>query len=401
MKNILHNIRCSTALLLFIATSSGLSAQRGIPPREKTSSKLVTNYSQHIDFLPEMVKLLKVPDGWEVSVAASGVGKARMLYEIPGKGLYVTRRDAGDVLLLKDENHDNAFDDIQTVISDFKGVHGITARDGWMYLCNNNELRRYKLNPDGTFGVSEVLIDDLPDGGQHPNRTIGFGPDGMLYISVGTQCNDCKENDSEVASMLQVNPSTWERKIYASGLRNTIGFDWHPQTKEMWGIDNGGDGKGNNWPPEEVNRIIEGGNYGFPFVYGKQEVDESREDPAGNSKEAFAKMTVPSVLELQAHSAPIGFRFFDNAANIPTDYSGDALVCWHGSWNRRKPVGFKVQRITFTNGVATGAEDFLTGFAKVNKRTRFGRPAGIAITSEGKVFISDDANGVIYCVKRL
>jgi glucose/arabinose dehydrogenase len=387
-------------LALALLCTLPVFSQRGIPPREKTSSRLVTNYAQHIDFLPEMVELLKVPDGWEVSVAASGLGKARMLYTGPNGQLYVTRRDAGDVLMLKDENKDNRFEQVETVIADFTAVHGITIKDGWIYLCNNNEVRRYLLNPDGTFGKMELLIADLPNGGQHPNRTMDFGPDGMLYISVGTQCNDCKEADKEVASMLQVNPATWKRKIYASGLRNTIGFDWHPETRELWGIDNGGDGKGNNWPPEEVNKIVEGGNYGYPFVYAKQEVDESREDPSGNSKEEFAKGTVPSVLELQAHSAPIAFQFFHQAAGIPAEYQDDALICWHGSWNRRKPVGFKVQRIIFENGVATGAEDFLTGFARLNKRTRFGRPAGVTITPAGVVYVSDDANGVIYCVKR-
>jgi glucose/arabinose dehydrogenase len=385
--------------------SLSVYAQRGLPPKHKTSSRLVTKYPQQLDFLPFMVKFLKVPPGWKVQVAAYGLGRPRMMYWMPGGRLYITRRDVGDVLMLTDSNQDNQFEQLVTVAADFAGVHGITAKDGWLYLCNNRELRRYQIKPDGRLDKMELLINDLPNGGQHPNRTIDFGPDGMLYLTVGTECNDCKENDREVASVLQIDPSTWKRTMYATGLRNTIGFDWHPQTGELWGIDNGGDGKGNRWPPEEVNRIVKNGVYGYPFAYGKREVDQSREDPAGDTKEEWVKNTEPSILELPAHMAPIGFQFFGNAANIPTDYSGDGLVCWHGSWNRSRPVGFKVQRIHFQDGVAVSASDFLTGFLKpgflfFKRKARFGRPAGVTITPGGVVYISDDANGVIYAITR-
>ncbi|MXV16671.1 PQQ-dependent sugar dehydrogenase [Hufsiella ginkgonis] len=393
------NNKClSFTLALYLGSITSVYAQRGLPPREKTKSVSITNYAQALDFLPEMVNLLKVPEGWEVKIAASGLGKPRMLYNGPNGSIYITRRDAGDVLMLKDPDMDGKFADLVTVLSDFKGVHGITMKDNWLYLANNHEVRRYPVNTDGRLGAMQLLINDLPDGGQHPNRTIGFGPDGMLYISVGSECNDCKESDKELATMLQVDPKTWKRTIFASGLRNTIGFDFHPQTGELWGIDNGGDAKGSNWPPEEVNHITKGGHYGWPYAYGKREVDQSREDPAGEIKEEVVKNTMPSVLELTAHMAPIAFTFFGNAGNIPSAYAGDGLVAWHGSWNAKKPVGFKVQRIKFENGQAVGTEDFLTGFLKGN--ARFGRPAGIVVNPKGIVYVSDDANGVIYAIKR-
>lgn len=399
-------LRCCVLLLILVCfLPHFISAQRGLPPRYKTSNRLVTKYPLHLDFLPQMVKLLKPAPGWQVSVAAYGLGRPRMLYTGPNGQLYVTRRDGGDVLMLKDTNNDNVFDDLVTVAADFKGVHGITIKDGWMYLCNNTQLRRYRMNADGTLTGMEVLINDLPNAGQHPNRTIDFGPDGMLYITIGTLCNDCKESDAEVSSILQVDPKTWKRTIYASGLRNTIGFDWHPKTNELWGMDNGGDGKGNRWPPEELNMIVKNGIYGYPFAYGKREVDQSREDPAGDIKESWVKNTESSVLEFSAHMAPIGFQFFADSNNVPAGYTGDALVCWHGSWNRSKPVGFKVQRVHFENGKPVRASDFLTGFLKpgflfFKRKTRFGRPAGITITPSGVVYISDDANGVIYAVKQ-
>lgn len=378
-------------LLCFVGVLS--YGQKGIPPKEDTKKVTITNYPTHLEYNSSLASGLKTAKDWQITPVAAGLGKPRMLY-IGKKGqLYVTRRDAGDVLMLTDTNKDGKFDDM-TRVADFPGVHGITSKDNYMYLCNNNKVLRYAMNEDGTLGkAADTLIKDLPSGGQHANRTMDFGPDGKLYISVGSVCNDCKESDKETATMLQVDPITWKRILYASGLRNTIGFDWQPQTKEMWGVDNGGDAKGDEWPPEELNHIVMGGNYGFPFAYAKREVDQSREDPVGNTKEGWASKTQPSVLEFPAHSAPIAFAFFDSGKN-----KGDALVCWHGSWNRQNPSGYKVERIKFdSKGNPTGSEDFLTGFLIGNQR--FGRPAGLAIGTD-VVYVSDDANGIIYALKQ-
>ncbi|KOS05447.1 glucose dehydrogenase [Flavobacterium akiainvivens] len=382
-------IVCSALLCVSTAFS-----QKGIPPKEDTEKTVHTSYPTHMEYSPSLAASLKTAAGWTLTAAATGLGKPRMLY-VGSKGqLYVTRRDAGDVLMLTDKDNDGKFEDMIRV-ADFPGVHGITVKDNHMYLCNSNQVLRYAVNADGTLGkVADTLIKDLPSGGQHPNRTMDFGPDGKLYISVGSVCNDCKESDKETAALLQVDPVTWKRTIYASGLRNTIGFDWHPQTKELWGMDNGGDFRGDDWPPEELNHIVMDGNYGFPFAYGKQEVDQTREDPVGNTKENMAKASHPSVIEFPAHSAPIAFTFFEGGSN-----KGNALVCWHGSWNREKPSGYKVELIKFdSKGNATGSEDFLSGFLKGDER--FGRPAGVAIAQNGTVYISDDANGVIYALKQ-
>ncbi|WP_125721170.1 PQQ-dependent sugar dehydrogenase [Flavobacterium ustbae] len=386
-------MKTKSTLLLFLCLSFMSYAQKGIPPSEDTKKTTITNFPTHLEYNSELASGLKTGQGCQVTPVAAGLGKPRMLYVGKSGQLYVTRRDAGDVLMLKDNDKDGRFDELMRV-ADFPGVHGITSKDNFMYLCNNNKVLRYPLNADGTLGkTADTLISDLPSGGQHANRTMDFGPDGKLYISVGSVCNDCKESDKETAALLQVDPQTWKRTLYASGLRNMIGFDWHPQTKELWGADNGGDTKGDDWPPEELNHIVMGGNYGFPFAYGKRVVDQSREDPVGNTKEGWVKATQPSVMEFPAHSAPIAFVFFQQGNN-----KGDALVCWHGSWNRQNPSGYKVERIIFDKkGNPVSSEDFLSGFLIGNER--FGRSAGLAIDND-VVYVSDDANGIIYALKQ-
>ena len=386
---------------MFLLAGLGMSlcaqAQKGIPSLPPTAATVATYYPLHEDFKEAMVNRIKVPAGFVVKVAAVGLGKPRMMEPAGDHDLYVTRRDVGDVLLLTDGDGDGKFDALKTVVAQFKGVHGIAQKDGFLYLCSDRQLKKYKINSDFTLQDTVTLFTDLPDGGQHGNRTLAFGPDGMLYISVGSDCNDCSETNPEHATLLKVDLDSMKRHIYARGLRNTIGFDWQPQTKEIWGVDNGTDWRGEEIPGEELNKIKEGAHYGWPLVWGKQQVDHTREDPPGSTKEAFAKTTEPAVMTFPAHGAPINFKFLQGAMAFPADYQDDALVTWHGSWNRKKPEGFKVQRIKFENGNPVGMEDFFSGFLTADGSKRFGRPAGLAI-SNGMVYISDDANGIIYCV---
>jgi glucose/arabinose dehydrogenase len=370
-------------------------AQKGLPATKATAATVSTNFPQHEDFSSERVKALEVFSGFELNVAAQGLGKPRML-AVDDKGrLYITRRDQGDVLLLSDPDGNGKFNQLQTVASNFKGVHGIALYNGKIYLASNRELKCAKINDDGTLGQLEMLIDDLPDGGQHGNRTIAFGPDKTLYITVGSTCNDCNETNKENATILRASVDGKKREIFARGLRNTIGIDWD-QDGELWGADNGTDWRGDEIPPEEINHIELGEDYGWPLVYGKQQVDQTREDPLGATKEEYAMTTQPSEFELPAHSAPINFLFLKNVNGLPDEMKDDALVTLHGSWNKSDPDGYKVVRIVFENGKPVRQENFLAGFLSNGGKTRFGRPAGLAISKNGEIYISDDANGTIY-----
>lgn len=384
--------------LFIIVFIVGAKSQKGLPPKETFKASVNTNFPQHEDFTESMLSRLIVSPGFKIEIAASGLGKPRMIALATDGSMYVTRRDAGDVLLLKDKDGDGKFEELKTVHAMFPGVHGITIHNGFLYLCANRVLKRAKIKSDGMLEEADTLIKDLPDGGQHGNRTIAFGPDGKIYITIGSTCNDCNETNAENATILQATPDGSKRRIYARGLRNTIGFDWHPETKELWGADNGTDWRGDDIPPEELNKIKDSAHYGWPLVFGDRQVDPTREDPPGTTKASFAKTTEGAVLTFPAHSAPINFLFLNKLDNLSADWKDDALITWHGSWNKTDPDGFKIQRIRFENGNPVAAEDFVTGFLSKETRSRFGRPTGLGISPKGVIYFSDDANGVIYSV---
>jgi len=377
-----------------------ITASRANPQdAQKSEVKEVVGHAftpERRDFNESLMKQLKAPDGFQVSVFAQGLGKPRMMVVAEDGTVYVTRPQQGDVVALKDRDGDGRADEVRTVASNLELVHGIALHQNRLYLASPKKVFMADLPPDGTVGAPKPLIEDLPDGGQHPNRTIAFGPDGMLYISVGSSCNSCKETNKEHATILRARPDGSQRVIFARGLRNTIGFGWHPETGEMWGMNHGSDWRGDDQPPEELNRLVEGADYGWPFCFGDRQADKYRgSGPEGTTPEAYCAKTEPPVLMYQAHSAPIGMVFY-TASQFPEEYRGDAFVAMRGSWNRYPPSGYKVVRIHFERGQPRGFEDFLTGFLIEDGRAQFARLAGVTITLDGSLLVSDDSNGVIY-----
>ncbi len=203
------------------------------------------------------VNQLKVFAGFTVSKFAEDLGKPRIITVNSTGHVYVTDREAGTVTMLQDTNGDGVADARQTVAI-IKDVYGLTIQNNQLYMVTVKELYRAAMNPDGTLGQPQLLISDLPDGGQHPNRTIHFDPDGLLYISIGSTCNACPEPNQEHATLLRANPDGTNRKIFAEGLRNIIGFGWHPQTSELWGMDHCIDWLGDNAQREELNNNTNG-----------------------------------------------------------------------------------------------------------------------------------------------
>ena len=342
------------------------------------------------------IQQLKVPSGFTVAKFADGVGKPRILLVSPAGNIYVSDRDAGTVMMLKDANGDGAADSKQ-VVATIKQAHGLAIRNNKMYITGVREVYVADINADGSLTQPKLIINNLPDGGQHPNRTLAFGPDNKMYITVGSTCNACKEPNTMNATIVQANEDGTNMVVYAKGLRNTIGFGWHPTTGEMWGMDHGIDWLGDNEPPEELNQIKQNANYGWPYIYGNGKYNPQPRPTGDTTYQQYLALTTLPVLTYQGHSAPLQMAFY-TGSKFPAEYKNDAFVAMRGSWNRSTPVGYKVVRIHFENGKPTRIDDFLTGFLTNNNKSHFARPVGVAMHTDGSLLVSDDTNGVIYRV---
>jgi glucose/arabinose dehydrogenase len=231
----------------------------------------------------------------------------------------------------------------------------------------------------------------LPDDVFHGWRYAGFGPDGLLYFAVGAPCNVCETRGFE-GTILRMRADGHDLQIFARGIRNSVGFDWHPRTHELFFTDNGGDFLGDLIPPDELNRAPEPGlHFGYPYQYGQgvPYPDLAGRDPP--------QLTIPPVLELEAHAAALGIEFYDGNM-FPAEYRGDAFVAQHGSWNRTDPVGYRAMRVRFDQqGRPVGQEEFITGWLRDDGGV-LGRPVDIKELPDGSLLISDDHAGLIYRV---
>ncbi len=348
------------------------------------------------------IKTLKVPNGFQIAKFAE-VSNPRMLSVAPDGTIYVSQRDLGTLTMLRDTDGDGAAD-VQKVVAEKPQMHGVYVDGNKIYLATVNEVFSADIKPDGTLGELQMLIDDLPDGGQHPNRTLAVH-DGKLYITVGSTCNACDESNVENATVLVADLDGKNRKIYASGLRNTIGFGWHPTSNKMFGMDHGIDFLGDNDQPEELNELIEGTKYGWAYVYADSKINPHSKVPGklGLTNEDWAKQSKEPVLFYTPHAAPMQMLFY-TGSQFPAEYKNDAFVAFRGSWNRNPPSGYEVVRIRFDkSGKPTKFEPFLTGFLIPNgspegKPANFARLAGIAQMKDGSMLVSDDTNNIIYRV---
>lgn len=369
----------------------------GAAPTPASVQGNVVNPEQ-LPFSEDLLGELELPEGFEISVFAQNLGGPRMMAVGPDGTVYVTQPDSNDVVALRDDDGNGMSDESTVVASGLALVHGIAIHEGQVFLAGETEIWVADIESDGMLGTPTALVSDLPSGGQHPNRTLGFGPDGMLYVSVGSTCNVCDEPNAESATILRMSADGTERTIFANGLRNTIGWGWHPESGELWGMDQGSDWLGDDQPPEELNRLIEGGNYGWPYCYADQVLNEySSGQPAGATLDQYCSLTEAPALTYQAHSSPIAWVYY-TADQFPDDYQGDAFVAMRGSWNRAPATGYKIVRVQFEDGQPTAIGDFITGWLQDDGAAHFGRVAGLAVTEDGSLLISEDTNGVIYRV---
>lgn len=346
---------------------------------------------------PENMRRLKVPQGFSLSVFAEKTGNPRMMKVMDDGTVYVTDRNNGRLLMLRDNDKDGRAEQVDTLL-EIEHLHGLDYRNGKLYLATVKHVYTAEIKKDGKLGPMIPIISDLPDAGQHHNRTLKFGPDTMMYISIGSTCNSCEETNREAAAMLIAKPDGTGRRIYSRGLRNTIGFDWHPKTGLLWGWDNGIDQLGDTVGKEELNQLRDGADYGWPYIYEHGKF-ERHHDPKNSTHEAYVKRTSFPALLYDAHAASMEFMFY-RGKQLPEEYRTGAFVAMRGSWNRRKPAGYCVLFVQYDqHGTPIGTEDFLTGFLVDNDTAEFGRPVGIAMYTDGSLLITDDVNGVIYRIR--
>lgn len=346
----------------------------------------------------DFVGKLTLPRGYRASVWASDLGNTRMIAVAPDGSVYVSRRSEADIVRLIDADGDGRADGPPTVVVNRPGLHGLTIHDGNLYFMTAREVFRAPLRPDGGIGAVETLIDDLPDAGQHLNRTLAVGPDKMLYISAGSTCNACDESSQENATILRASLDGKKRTIWATGLRNTIGFGWHPRTGQLWGWDQGIDWLGNDLQREEVNLIQRGQRYGWPYVFENGQRNPQDEPPGGVTGAQWAAAATNPVLMHVAHSAGMQMAFHPGGGFGP-DVAGDAFVALRGSWNRKPASGYEIVRVRFdAAGRAARIESFVGGFMSRDGTGHYGRLSGVAVLGDGSLLFSDDANGILYRV---
>ena len=333
---------------------------------------------------------LNLPEGVKISLYASGMKAPRSMTFDEAGNMFVTDKSDGKVLLIKDDNSDDIGDPKIVIDSSLRNPHGIDYFEGDLYVGEEHQIIVYRgIKFDGKFTNKEVLVKNLPTGG-HVTRTVVIGPDRKMYVAVGSSCNVCEEEDNRRAAISRYDLDGSKMELFAVGLRNTVGFVFSPDGK-IWGVDNGRDLLGNDIPPEEVNIIEEGKNYGWPYCYGS-----GVNNPEFSDKKTFcASETAYPTYEMQAHSAPLGIDYIYEDNNPLDDILNDQLlISFHGSWNRTVPTGYKVVRID-TNDKEAESIDFVTGWLQKNG-SAWGRPVDIESGEDDAFYITDDHAGAIY-----
>ncbi|MGH8246230.1 MAG: PQQ-dependent sugar dehydrogenase, partial [Gammaproteobacteria bacterium] len=328
---------------------------------------------------PLDINQIRVPASFRVSIFARMPSAPRFMVFGPSGNLLVSLMNTGRIASVSPDGQ------VGTFAQGLAQPHGLAVFGDDLFVAEQRQVRVYRnMEP----ARSEVLVSGIPAGG-HSTRTIIFGPDGKMYVSIGSSCNLCNETDERRAAVVRYNPDGTGQEIFARGLRNSVGLRWHPVTGELWATDNGFDNFGDDRPPEEINIVRQGAHYGWPFCWA----DRLSNPTFPNPDPAFCQNTAGAAVQMQAHSAPLGFGFY-TGTRFPAEYHGDAFVAFHGSWNRSVPTGYKIVRVRASDGRAGAVEDFATGW--FDGQTASGRPVDVLTGPDGALYVSDDRANIIY-----
>ena len=334
------------------------------------------------------LSLITLPEGFKISIYASGVGNARSLTQSESGVLFVGTRTAGKVYAVRDLDQDFAADEVLTIASGLTMPNGVAFRDGDLYVAEVSRILRFRDIEEHLDALPEyeVISEVFPENTHHGWKFIAFGPDGKLYVPVGAPCNICDPGDPYAAiTRMEPDGSDWE--IYARGVRNTVGFDWHPLTEELWFTDNGRDLLGENIPPDELNHAPEiGMHFGYPFCHGKDV-----QDPEFDSRSCDE--FIPPAQELGPHVASLGMEFYTGEM-FPEKYRRGIFIAEHGSWNRKIPIGYRIVFVELDGDTPVSYEVFAEGW--LHNGIAWGRPVDLEQMPDGSLLVSDDKGDVIY-----
>lgn len=338
---------------------------------------------------PLTLELIKLPPGFKIEIYADNLPGARSMAFGEKGTLFVGTRTVGDVYAVVDTDANQKADKSYTIATNLTAPNGVAFRNGSLYLAEIFRITRFDDIEDHLADPPKpVLVNQqLPREGHHGWKFIKFGPDDKLYVPVGAPCNVCEKDDKRYASILRMNPDGRGIELFASGIRNTVGFDWHPDTKELWFTDNGRDNLGDNQPPDELNHASKAKmHFGFPYCHGGTIRDpEFRKYPC----QAFT----PPAQKLGPHVAALGMRFYTGKM-FPEEYRNQIFIAEHGSWNRSAKLGYRVMLVKLEGDKVVSYEPFAEGWLQGDKA--WGRPVDVQIAPDGALLVSDDQAGVIY-----
>ncbi|MEM0940938.1 MAG: sorbosone dehydrogenase family protein [Bacteroidota bacterium] len=385
----MNRILVTLSLLIIISCSS-------TSPKSKPDTEAVTS-----DLDPELTSeeglnldAIRLPAGFEIEVFAR-VNNARSIVFSPEGTLFVSNRGGDKVYALRDTNGDWKADEKYVIAKNMRMPNGIAFKDGSLYVAEVSKLWRFDNIEDNLSNPPEPILiyDDYPSDRHHGWKFIAFGPDGKLYVPVGAPCNICESKNEMYASITRMNPDGSDREVFAHGVRNTVGFTWHPETGEMWFTDNGRDMLGDDEPPCELNKAIQAGqHFGYPYCHAGY-----LKDPEFGNKFPCEDFVKPA-RNLGPHVAPLGIKFCASSA-FPASYNNVAFIAEHGSWNRSPEAGHTGHKITMVkveDGLGVSYEDFATGFLNKETNKAWARPVDLVFSPDGSLLVSDDLAGTIF-----
>jgi glucose/arabinose dehydrogenase len=386
------------ALVLFVALTAAIAAPSVSTQERSPASTGSTD-------LP--LNLIKMPAGFKIEVYASGVTNAREMVLGPKGTVFVGSRNKPDgdkVYALVDKNGDQKADRVLVLAKGLNQPNGVAFHNGSLYVGEISRITRFD-NIESRLespGDPVVVNDALPKDEHHGQKFIAFGPDGLLYVPVGAPCNICdkEKDDPRYASILRMKPDGSEVEVFAHGVRNTVGFDWHPRTREIWFTDNGRDNLGDDVPRDELNTAPKKGlHFGYPFCHQGDVSDPEfgKARPCGGFQ--------PPARALDAHVAAIGMRFYTGKM-FPEEYRNQIIVAEHGSWNRSIPQGYRLSLVKLDGNKVVSYTRFAEGWLRGMKPAPagggamvgdvWGRPADVLVMPDGALLVSDDKAGVVY-----